>query len=168
LIHLDLQKTNFFQAAMEIRSWVAENDIKVLNVAGPRASKDAEIYESTKKLLKAVFQLDLIQGSMPDPQRVAPHLPATLNEAVKELLSKLPLKDKILIAKMTEDELTGLHPTLGVYVRERFGLWSGNKLLMESCRLHSDRNLDEDECSAFIVKELWTKLRASHRLRVVK
>jgi hypothetical protein len=167
-MHVDLEKTNFFQAAMEIRTWVAENDIKVLNVAGPRASKDGGIYESTKKLLKAVFQLDLIQGSMPDPQRVAPHLPATLNEAVKELLSKLPLKDKIMIAKMTEDDLTGLHPTLGVYVRERFGLWSGNKLLMESCRLESEEEISEDEASTIIIRKLWRKLTGTHRVRLVK
>jgi len=167
-MHVDLEKTNFFKAAMDIRSWVTENQIKVLNAAGPRGSKDPEIYEATKKLLKAAFQLDLIQSSMPDPQREAPHWPATLDEAVKELISKLTLKDKTLIANMSEDELTGLHPTLGAYIRERFGLWSGNKLLMQSCRLRSGHDLDEDECSASIIKELWTKLKASHRLRAVK
>jgi hypothetical protein len=91
-----------------------------------------------------------------------------VDEAVEYLMAELHLKDKAGIAKMTEEELTYLHPTLGQYVRNRFGLWAENRSLMQSCRLRSGRNLDEDECSAFIVKELWKKLQASHRLRVVK
>jgi hypothetical protein len=55
-MHLDLEKTNFFKAAMDIRSWVEQNQIKVLNVAGPRGSKDPEIYEVTKKLLTVLIQ----------------------------------------------------------------------------------------------------------------
>jgi hypothetical protein len=55
-MHVDLDKTNFFKAAMEIRSWVTEKQIKVLNVAGPRGSKDPEIYAATKKLLALIIQ----------------------------------------------------------------------------------------------------------------
>ena len=167
-MHVDLDKTNSFKAAMDVRSWVVENRIKVLNVAGPRASKDTEIYEATKKLLKTAFQLDLIQSSMPDAQREAPQWPATLDEAVNELISKLTLKDKTLIAKMTEGELTGLHPTLGAYIRERFGLCSGNTLLMQSCRLQSGKRISEDEASAIIIRELWKRLRGTHQIRLVK
>ena len=167
-MHVDLEKTNPFKAAMDVRTWVAENHIKVLNVAGPRASKDPGIYPATKKLLKAVFQLVLIQSTMPDPQREAPDWPATVDEAVKELLSRLPLKDKTLIAKMSEDELTGLHPTLGAYIRERFGLWSGNKLLMQSCRLESGKKISEDEASANIIREVWKRLTGTHKIRLVK
>jgi hypothetical protein len=110
-MHVDLEKTSLFNAAMEISSWVEKNQIKILNVAGPRGSKDPKIYEATKKLLKTAFRLDLIQSSMSDPQREAPHWPSTRDQAVKELISKLTLKDKTLIAKMTEDELIGLHPS---------------------------------------------------------
>ena len=166
--HIDLEKTNFFKAAMDVRSWVEENQIKVLNVAGPRGSKDRGIYQSTKKLLKAVFQLDLIHSTMPYPERKAPHWPATLDEAVNKLISKLTLKDKTLIAKMSEDELTGLHPTLGAYIRERFGLWSGNKLLMQSCRIESGEEISEDEASAVIIRELWKRLTGTHKMRLVK
>jgi hypothetical protein len=167
-MHVDLDKTNLFKAAMEVRSWVTENHIKILNVAGSRGSKEPEIYYATKKLLKAAFQLDLIQSSMPDPEREAPHWPATVDEAVKELLSKLSLKDKTLIAKMTEDELTGLHPTLGAYSRERFGLWSGNKPLMQSCRVESGEEISEDEASAAIIRALWKRLKGTHKIRLVK
>jgi hypothetical protein len=56
-MHVDLEKTNLFKAAMEIRSWAAKNGIKVLNVAGPRGSKDPEIYEATKKLLTLLIKM---------------------------------------------------------------------------------------------------------------
>jgi len=167
-MHVDLDKTNSFKAAMDVTSWVMENRVRVLNVAGPRASKDPGIYQATKKLIKAVFQLDLIQSTMPDLEQEAPHWPAILDEAVKELLSRLPLKDKTLIAKMSEDELTGLHPSLGAYIRERFGLWSGNKLLMQSCRLQSGKRISEDEASAVIIRDLWKRLIATHKIRMVK
>ena len=36
------------------------------------------------------------------------------------------------MANMTEEDLIFLHPTLGKYIQNRFGLWSGNKELMAS------------------------------------
>jgi hypothetical protein len=56
-MHVDLDKTNLFKAAMDVRLWVMENRIKVLNVAGPRGSKDPEIYEATKKLLTLLIKM---------------------------------------------------------------------------------------------------------------
>ena len=55
-MHVDLDKTNLFKAAMDVSSWVMENHIKVLNVAGPRGSKDPGIYEATRKLLTLIIQ----------------------------------------------------------------------------------------------------------------
>ena len=54
--HVDMEKTTFFKAVMDIRSWAAKNGVKVLNVAGPRGSKDPGIYDATKKLLKIAFK----------------------------------------------------------------------------------------------------------------
>jgi hypothetical protein len=51
-LHIDLNKTEFFQAARQIRSWITDQEIKVLNVAGPRASKDPVIYRSTTDILE--------------------------------------------------------------------------------------------------------------------
>jgi hypothetical protein len=167
-LHIDLNKVNVFKAAENIATWTSEYGIEVLNVAGARASKDPQIYEAVSKVLTTALHLDHIRTHMPDPERPHPHLPGTVDEALKHLISKLPLKDKAMIARMTEEELAYLHTSMGQYIRNRFGLWTQNLRLMQSCRLQSGRNLSEDECSAFIVKELWTKLRASHRLRAVK
>jgi hypothetical protein len=167
-LHINLHKVNAFKAAEDISNWITQCDIKVLNVTGPEASRDPGIYEAVKKVLTTVLYLDHIRAHMPDPERLHPHLPRTVAEAVEYLQSELPLKDMALIAKMAEEELSYLHPTLGEYVRSRFGLLAENRRLMQSCRLRSGKNLDEDECSAFIVRELWKKLQASHRLRAVK
>jgi len=51
----------------------------------------------------------------------------------------------------------------------KYGLWSTNKALMESCRITSGQeDLSRDEAAALIIRELWKNLRASHTLRVVK
>ena len=57
-LHIDLNKTGSFQAAKQIRSWLAEHEIDVLNVAGPRASKDTAIYQATVDILETAFCRD--------------------------------------------------------------------------------------------------------------
>ena len=46
-------------AGMErpVRDWLDEHKVKVLNVAGPRSSTEAEIYTMTRDLLEAVYLL---------------------------------------------------------------------------------------------------------------
>jgi HAD superfamily hydrolase (TIGR01509 family) len=52
-LHIDLNKySDLADAAALVSRWIAENAIKVLNVAGHRASKDADIYEGVMKLLE--------------------------------------------------------------------------------------------------------------------
>ncbi|MBW2571411.1 MAG: putative molybdenum carrier protein, partial [Deltaproteobacteria bacterium] len=117
-LHIDLNKTNSFQAAGKIKSWIAENDIKVLNVAGPRASKDPLIYQATADILETVFYLDLIDNTMHESFTVTPmrraemekeNLPQTVGEAADKLLSKLSLRDKTMIANIPEDNLIDLY-----------------------------------------------------------
>jgi predicted Rossmann-fold nucleotide-binding protein len=43
-------------ASEECRHWLEQNNIRMLNVAGPRASKAAGIYERAAKTLRAVFE----------------------------------------------------------------------------------------------------------------
>jgi hypothetical protein len=168
-LHVDLTKVNAFAAAQDIKAWVGDNGVEILNVAGPRASRDPEIYEATKKVLKATFHLLLIQTQMPDPQRARPDLPRTVEEAVDRLTQQLPLKDKVEIAKMEEKGLVQLHPTLSAYVRDKFELWSSNRDLMESCRrISGQQAIHPDDASALIVRELWRRLKETHGLRAVK
>ena len=54
-IHLDMNDLSLDIAMDRLKSWIERNDIKVLNVAGPRSSKDPGIYQATIDLLEKVL-----------------------------------------------------------------------------------------------------------------
>ena len=169
LLHIDLEINRGFSAAQLIQSWIVLNDIKVLNVAGPRASEDPYIYENAVRLLKAVnylFFLDLKEFSAGN---LKPFYPRTVEDAVDRLLSELPLKAKTHIAKLEIYELKMLYPTLGEHIKKEYGLKLKNGELMKDCRfLLNGKAIDEDVAAELIIKEMWKKLRETHTLRVVK
>jgi hypothetical protein len=55
-VHVDARKVSAQAAVQIIKAWINGNEIRVLNVAGSRASRDPQIYFVTKKILKAVLQ----------------------------------------------------------------------------------------------------------------
>jgi hypothetical protein len=176
-LHVDLRRTPAFRAALEIRQWIATERIMVLNVAGPRASKDPRIYRDTLALLESVFYLSLADGipEKPAQSSVAPtaaaagNPPACVRDALQQLSAGLPLKDRVTIANMTEGELPALLPTLGEYIVHRFGLPAANIPLMRSCRWVARRSIKTEEAAArLIIRELWKQLRRTHALRRVK
>jgi hypothetical protein len=54
-LHLDMENMSFSYASRMLQSWIIDNGIKVLNVAGPRASKDPKIYDATVKILEGAL-----------------------------------------------------------------------------------------------------------------
>ena len=175
-LHIDLNKTPAFKAATLICSWIGENAIEILNVAGPRASKDDQIYTAVLKIIESVHYMELMTAAHPEDAKFqdtnrdpTAKKPKTVQEAIEILISNLPLKEKTTIANMSEEELIKLNANLGRYVMDKFGLWSGNEKLVESCLGLVDYPLhNEDDAAAVIVKELWLKLRQTHKLRIVK
>lgn len=57
-IHLDMNKLSINDASNAVKAWIEENEIQVLNVAGPRASKDMAIYNVTMKILETFLLKD--------------------------------------------------------------------------------------------------------------
>jgi hypothetical protein len=55
-VHVDTKSTSDEAAMVLIQSWLDRNEIKVLNVAGPRASRNPQIYAIARRILKTVFQ----------------------------------------------------------------------------------------------------------------
>jgi hypothetical protein len=55
--HVDLDATSIDDAVSEIRAWLATVEGETLNVAGPRASNDPEIYEKTREIMMAVLSI---------------------------------------------------------------------------------------------------------------
>lgn len=54
-LHVDLSESTIEESAKTARKWLASIKCKRLNIAGSRASTDAEIYEKTKLFLAALF-----------------------------------------------------------------------------------------------------------------
>jgi Circularly permutated YpsA SLOG family len=54
-LHIDFLLQPFDEAAQAAREWLASIEFENLNVAGARASEDAEIYVKTREFLEKVF-----------------------------------------------------------------------------------------------------------------
>jgi hypothetical protein len=175
-LHIDLNQTPAFKSATLISAWIDKNNIEILNVAGPRASKDSQIYSAVLKLIETVHYLQLLEispreagdlkSANPSPFE---NMPPTVEEAVEMLIDQLPLKQKATIANMDESELIKLKPSLGKYILNKFDLGFGNEKLTKSCLTQANFPLhSEDDAAAVIVKELWRKLKETHKLRIIK
>jgi len=57
-IHVDMEDTAMDDAAKQVKAWIERKHIQVLNVAGPKASKDPEIYDVIMALLETVWFSD--------------------------------------------------------------------------------------------------------------
>jgi hypothetical protein len=175
-LHIDISNNAKFHAASSIVSWITENSIRILNVAGPRASKDPGIYLDALKIIESAYYLGMIEDSTSgsyahEMQKLdQPYIPpATAEDAIEQLISEMSLKAKTTIANMTEAEVMTLHASLGRYIIDKFALMSENEGLVNSCRFLSGENLlNEDDVAAFLIRELWQKLRNTHRLRIIK
>jgi hypothetical protein len=170
-LHVDLQAVPAFKAAGLIIAWLNANGIGVLHVSGPQEHSAPGIYAAVRKLIAAAFYLDLMKADAPGSvlgDEAYDRPPASLDEAVEILLERLPLKDKVRIANLTAEGLDGLRPSLGMYIRNRFKLWIGNPELLQSCRgVTGNDHLNVDDAVMVIIRELWQRLRDSHRLRAV-
>ncbi len=175
-LHIDISKNAKFHAATSIVSWITENSIRVLNAAGPRASKDPEIYLDALNIIESAYYLGMIEESIPGSYARERHKldqpytpPTTAEDAVQRLISDMSLKAKTILANMTETEIMTLNDSLGRYITDKFELTSGNEELIKSGRLLSgERHFNEEEVAAVIIRELWQKLRETHKLRVIK
>jgi len=164
LLHIDLNLITSYDAAHLLLSWIDLQHIEILNVAGPRASKDPTIYNDVFRVLEMAHKIHG-KGLIGNTEK----LPRTVDEAVERLIRELSLKDKTNIANMTENELMTLQFTLGSYIGSEFGVWTGNAELLYSCkRAAGDVHVDPDHAPTVIIENLWKRLRESHKLRVVK
>jgi hypothetical protein len=171
-LHVDLGLVPAFKAALAIKEWLTANRIAVLNVAGPRASKDPRIYRDALALIESAYYLHL--GDAPRdagrPAAAAPDSqPRKVKEAAARLIAALALKDRVTIANMTAPELAGLMPRLGAYLIEQFGPLTGDTPLARSCRWVAKKNIAKEADAARVILEAaWDLLRKTHTLRRVK
>lgn len=80
--------------------------------------------------------------------------PKTVDQAVERLLTELKPAVKLEIQKKTKDDLINFHFSLGMSIRNSYGLWGGNHAL-----LHSTGESHPDQASGVIIDALWKKLQ---------
>jgi hypothetical protein len=80
--------------------------------------------------------------------------PLTLADAVSRIVTKLSDSDKKAIAKMKKKDLVMLHMSMGMGIRNEFGLWQGNDALLESCG-----PCHPDDVSGVIIEAVWMAVR---------
>ena len=179
-LHINLSHIKIHEAGATIMIWLTGNAVSVLNVAGPRASKDPHIYQQVLAVLEHVVFLKKLKQenpllfSAPESQKDQAAskpmgLPATVDEAVESILSELTLEESAILANTSEENLSVLSQVLSLFIDTKLGDSTVNRALFEDCRVRSrNPNLNEAEASKVIIEAIWQKVRQTHRLRVVK
>ncbi|MEI6069014.1 MAG: DUF6794 domain-containing protein [Methylococcaceae bacterium] len=81
-------------------------------------------------------------------------LPETAVEAVDRLMVVLESEHKVAIATTQEDDLIDLHFSLGMAIRNAFGLYEPQSQLLASCGV-----VHPDDTSGVLIKKLWLKIK---------
>ena len=76
------------------------------------------------------------------------HSQDTISQIVDEILSKMPLEERVSLANMKKKDVEVLQGVFDLYIRSKVD--------------------PEDEEYEHIMHELWKRVRETHRLRVVK
>jgi hypothetical protein len=94
-----------------------------------------------------------------------------IDALIISILSDLTAEELVSIADLNEHELKTLQLVMGKYMKFRLEQLNeqGNDKLLNECRERSgDKSLDDSEAGALILKEIWKRLRETHRIRVAK
>jgi hypothetical protein len=96
--------------------------------------------------------------------------PKTVEAAVHRLLSEMSAHEKEELKQISRERLGVYHFSLGLYIRNNFGLWHENNELIKSCAMAKRKSgdcmyddgllfLDPDDCSGVIIEALWERLQ---------
>ena len=164
-LHLDLNEILGDKALYTLVNWLTDKDIRVLNVAGTRASEDPLIYDKVFEILNNALLLLNVRFQ----QRRLCDRPKSIDEAVERLNASLSFKDRTKLSHLDAEDLMTYQPELLIRLRDEFGLWDENGALLTSCRSDAaDPHLHQDEAALIIIEKLWQHLKQTHKLRVVK
>jgi hypothetical protein len=174
IFHIDLNQMNAFRAAENIRNWIFDNKIEILNVAGPRKSKDPDIYKNVLNILEAAFYLDIIETNMPAMSKSSgglhekyrlPQLPQTVDQAAEAFIAGLSFGERTKIANFSTSKLKSLTQSISEEIISRFSIGEHNPGLMSACREASGNNSDDQNAAVEIIMErVWEKLRQRRNL----
>ena len=186
--HIDFLAMDDFEAAMVVHSFIVDNEVEVLNVAGPRLSSDPAIYDGVRTIIEAMIymvELTLENGiekiEYASLLKETTNTPKTMNDAVVLLASRLTLKTKAQIASLDDSKIASLYFEFSDYIMDKFIFESDNTLLFEqyvsnkkemlNCKgdcIEPNYIIKAGDFAMEIVKELKKFLEKDHLLRVIQ
>ncbi|UCH22790.1 MAG: putative molybdenum carrier protein [Deltaproteobacteria bacterium] len=129
-LHVNLDATPADKAVTVIADWIFKNEIEVLNVTGPRASKDVKIYEANYNIINSVYWLCRVKAGTVN---IKLDQPKTVDETVYQIIDELSLRDRAAYANLPEEKFLPLKYALVIYLRDQLRHSAVNKELMEDC-----------------------------------
>ncbi|MFH2091836.1 MAG: putative molybdenum carrier protein [Pseudomonadota bacterium] len=174
---INLSYTEEFEASEILKSFILENQIQVLNVAGPRLSSQPWIYQDVKVILEVT--LFLLFSDSEDEQKVISHVPVgpfdasfpeTLADAATLICDDLPLKTRVYIANLAQHRIRALYFSFQDYIKQRVGFNSENTPLLASCfENHNPGHFGNiEDAVMLIIKAIKKQLETDHILRVIQ
>ena len=173
---IDLVQSEEFEAAIILKSFILENHIQILNVAGPRQSSYPGIYADVKTVLEVTLYLIFLDTQKDKVTRayipsgpIREDFPENLKDSIDLLYHDLPLKTRNFIAKAEQADISILYFTFLDYIRHRVGFDVENKLLLQDCAgLMDDTDCSIEDAVMVILKQFKQELEKDHILRVVQ
>jgi len=187
--HIDFVSMDDFEAALIVHSFIVDNNVGVLNVAGPRLSSDPGIYFGTRNIIEAmIYMIELASDKginkveFTTSDRMGVLVPfKNRTDVVEFIASRLTLKTKSEIAALASSKIASLYYELSDYIMESFVSKKKNtdlfrEYLKELGKSFDDKKdffepellIEAGDFAMTIVKELKKFLEKDHLLRVVK
>jgi len=178
MLGIDLMQSAPFKAASLLNDWIQLYRIKILFAIGPGATANPDVGKHTRLIVEGALLFDptgsRTTSAASDNTKGYQYLGTlpvrlkTIDEAVDRLISELSFKEKTKIANMSESDLITFHISYGVYIRNELRLW-GNDSLLAFCKAYAGVNdINPEQASYIIVKELWERLQSANVLKVIK
>lgn len=96
-------------------------------------------------------------------------LPKDVETVVNLLMKDISLRDRVVMANLSEEELGSVYAQMAGTIRKEFDLYRGNFELLASCRSYlRELNDPHADPAMVIIRELWKKARKTHKLRLVR
>ena len=99
------------------------------------------------------------------------HPESLIDALIISILDDFTLEERVSIADLKPHELKTLQLVMGRFMQYRIEQLNeqGNDKLLEECRERSgDGSLDDAGAASFILMEIWSHIRETHKIRVVK
>lgn len=178
LLGIDLDMTNFIEAASLVHDWIQLRRIDVLYVTGSDAVVNPDVGNHTTFILESAILLGLMNADS-GPQRVHDatggssgkpfDIPKTVNEAVDQIILEMSLKDRVKLANLRREDMEPFGVTFRIFIRNRLFQKGANRDLIKSCiAVSGNDDLNESKAAFVIIEKLWERLKETHKLKIVK